>query len=57
MLCLSRKLNEKIEIEGGITITVIEIRGNKVRLGIEAPKKTKIVRPDAKVKTRKVLPC
>ena len=38
MLVLSRKKNESIIICDNITITVIEIRGDKVRLGIEAPK-------------------
>jgi carbon storage regulator len=37
MLVLSRKVNEQIVIEGNITITVVDIRGDKVRLGIEAP--------------------
>lgn len=37
MLCLSRKLNETIVIDGYITITVIDIRGDKIRLGIDAP--------------------
>ncbi len=38
MLVLSRKKNESIIINDLITLTVIEIRGDKVRLGIEAPK-------------------
>jgi carbon storage regulator len=38
MLVLSRKKNESIIISDNITVTVIEIRGDKVRLGIEAPK-------------------
>lgn len=37
MLVLSRKLNEDVVINGNITIKVIEIRGDKVRLGIDAP--------------------
>ena len=37
MLVLSRKLNEKIVIDGGIIITVVKIDRNQVRLGIEAP--------------------
>ena len=37
MLVLSRKLDESIVIDGGIKITVVEIRGNRIRLGIEAP--------------------
>lgn len=38
MLVLSRKKNETIIINDNIRVTVIEIRGDKVRLGIEAPK-------------------
>lgn len=37
MLCLCRKRNEKLMIGDDITVTVLEIRGDKVRLGIEAP--------------------
>ena len=37
MLVLSRKKDERIVIGGNIVITVIDIRGDKVRLGIEAP--------------------
>lgn len=37
MLVLSRKKNESIVINDNITITVVEVRGDKVRLGIEAP--------------------
>lgn len=37
MLVLSRHINESIVIAGGITITVVDIRGDKARIGIEAP--------------------
>lgn len=37
MLVLSRKLYEAIVIDGGIRVSVVGIRGNQVRLGIEAP--------------------
>jgi len=37
MLVLSRKVNESVVVNDDITITVVEIRGDKVRLGIEAP--------------------
>ena len=37
MLVLSRKRNEQIVIAENIVITIVEIRGDKVRLGIEAP--------------------
>ncbi len=38
MLVLSRKKNESIIINDHITVTIVEIRGDKVRLGIDAPK-------------------
>jgi len=38
MLILSRKKNESIIINDNITIVVVEIRGDKVRLGVDAPK-------------------
>lgn len=38
MLVLSRKKNESIVIDDSITLVVVEILGDKVRLGIEAPK-------------------
>ena len=37
MLVLSRKKNESIVINNNITVVVVEIRGDKVRLGVEAP--------------------
>jgi len=37
MLVLSRKRDEKIVIGNGIVVTIVEVRGDKVRLGIEAP--------------------
>lgn len=37
MLVLSRKLNESIIIGDAIAVVICEIRGDKVRLGIEAP--------------------
>ncbi len=38
MLVLSRKKNQQIVIDENVVITVVQIRGDKVRLGIEAPK-------------------
>lgn len=47
MLVLSRKPNEVIKIGDNIVIQVIDIRGDKVRFGISAPRDTPIVRDDA----------
>ena len=44
MLVLSRKKNESIVINDDISIVVVEIRGDKVRLGIEAPKEVPVHR-------------
>ena len=44
MLVLSRKKNESIVIRDDIVITVVEVRGDKVRLGIEAPKEVPVHR-------------
>lgn len=44
MLVLSRKKNESIIINDHITVTVVEIRGDKVRLGIDAPKDVSVHR-------------
>ena len=46
MLVLSRKLNEKIQIGEDVSITVLQITGNKVRIGIEAPQHVRIVRSE-----------
>jgi carbon storage regulator (csrA) len=46
MLVLSRKKNESIVINDNITIVVVEIRGDKVRLGIEAPKDVPVHRKE-----------
>lgn len=46
MLVLSRKKNESIIIDNKITIVVVEIRGDKVRLGIEAPKELTVHRKE-----------
>jgi len=46
MLVLSRKKNESIVIANDIVITVVEIRGDKVRLGIVAPKDVPVHRSE-----------
>jgi carbon storage regulator len=46
MLVLTRKLNESIIIDDGIRITVVGIRGQHVRLGIEAPDSVAIFREE-----------
>jgi carbon storage regulator len=46
MLVLSRKKNESIVIDNNIVVTVVEIRGDKVRLGIVAPKEVSVHRQE-----------
>lgn len=46
MLVLSRKKNESIVINNDIVLTVVEIRGDKVRLGIVAPKDVPVHRQE-----------
>ena len=46
MLVLSRHREESIVIGGNITVTVMEIRGDKVRLGIQAPREISVHRQE-----------
>jgi carbon storage regulator CsrA len=46
MLVLSRKNGESVVIDGGINITVLKVRGNAVRLGIEAPQRISVRRSE-----------
>ena len=46
MLVLTRKAGEKIHIGSGITITVVEVRGAKIRLGIDVPEEVPIFRAE-----------
>jgi carbon storage regulator CsrA len=46
MLVLTRKADQKIQIGSNITITIIEVKGRYVRLGIEAPRDVRIVRSE-----------
>jgi carbon storage regulator len=44
MLVLSRKLGQKLHVGSEITITVLEVQGNRVRLGVEAPAQFGVLR-------------
>ncbi len=46
MLVLSRKVHEKVVIDGGIVVTVVKIEGGQVRLGFEAPGHIKVFRQE-----------
>jgi carbon storage regulator len=64
MLVLSRKRDERIVIGDNIVITVVDVRGDKVRLGIEAPSEVPVhrqevleaMRRDAEPQTRSPSP-
>ena len=44
MLVLSRKVGEEIVIDGDIVLTVVEVNGNRVKIGIRAPRDKVVVR-------------
>ena len=46
MLILSRKINEKIMIGDDISVSIIEVRGDQVRIGVDAPKTVKVFRQE-----------
>ena len=46
MLVLTRKVGEKVVIDGCITVTVVAVDGNKIRLGITAPPDVRIDREE-----------
>jgi len=46
MLVLSRKLNESIVINDNVVVTVLGVKGNTVRLGIEAPGEIPVLRQE-----------
>lgn len=52
MLILSRKKDQRILIDNGIVITVIETRPHMVRIGIEAPPEVRIDREEVRAKRK-----
>ena len=46
MLLLTRKIGESIIIDGDIKITIADIQGNQIRIGIDAPKEVKVYREE-----------
>ena len=55
MLVLTRKLNQEILIGDNVKITVLKVKGNTVRLGIEAPREVRIVRGELPVESEPTL--
>ena len=56
MLILSRKSGERIRIADDIVIVVKEIKGNRVRIGIEAPKPICVLSGELSVTATKISP-
>ena len=54
MLVLSRKSMERIQIGDNIVVTVLEIRGNRIQIGISAPRDIHVIR--AELQDRKIEP-
>ncbi|MBK5289160.1 MAG: carbon storage regulator CsrA [Acidimicrobiia bacterium] len=52
MLVLTRRVNERIVIGDDITVTVLEVHGEQVRLGIEAPRDVKVFREEVITRDR-----
>ena len=52
MLVLSRKVGERIFIASGIEVAIVDVRGGRVRIGIEAPDDVRIRRVDARNDSR-----
>lgn len=46
MLVLTRRVNERILIGDNITVTVLEVRGDQVRIGIDAPREVEVLREE-----------
>ncbi|MGZ4677304.1 MAG: carbon storage regulator CsrA [Acidimicrobiia bacterium] len=46
MLVLTRKISERIVIGEDVVVTVLEVRGDQVRVGIEAPREVKVFREE-----------
>jgi len=53
MLVLSRKVGESVIIQNSIKVTVLEISGNQIKLGFEAPDDVSIYREEIYVKVAK----
>lgn len=48
MLVLSRKVGEKLVIDGNITVEVVKVQGNRITIGIQAPADIKVLRGELK---------
>lgn len=55
MLVLSRKLNEVIKIGDDVRVVLLKVKGDTVRIGVEAPKHVKILREEIEEEGQEVL--
>ncbi len=46
MLVLTRRVGERIVIGDDVTVTVLEVRGDQVRLGVDAPREVQVFREE-----------
>ena len=44
MLVLTRKVNQQIRLGDDITVTILRVQGNSIRIGVEAPREVRVVR-------------
>ena len=54
MLALSRKKNEALVINNNVEITILDVKGDQVKLGIKAPKEVPVYRKEVYLQTQKV---
>lgn len=52
MLILTRRVGESVVIDGGITFTVLSVKGNQVSLGVDAPRHVTIHREEIHARIR-----
>ena len=52
MLVLTRRIGESIQINDDVKVTVIEVKGKNIRIGIQAPKETKVYREELFLKIK-----
>jgi len=54
MLVLSRKVGERIRIAGNIVVVVTAIQGDRIKIGIEAPKSVRVLRGELRETARSI---
>jgi carbon storage regulator CsrA len=50
MLVLTRKMDERFIIGDNIVVTIVEVKGKRVRVGIEAPRAVRVVRGELRAR-------